>query len=134
MLQPLESQREMGTALGRRHRVDLVDEDGLHVSQRLPRRRGQHQIERLGGRDEQIRGMPNQPTALVGRCVAGAHPDRRDMHRVLQAITRQHDAVQRRPEVLLDIDRQGPQRRDIEQPSAGFAVGDGLGHQPIETP
>ena len=37
-LEPLEREHQVGAALGGRERVDLVDDDGLDVAQRVPRR------------------------------------------------------------------------------------------------
>jgi hypothetical protein len=40
-----------------------------------PRRRGEHQVQRLGRRDQQVGRAPDQLLTLVRRRVAGAHPD-----------------------------------------------------------
>ncbi len=59
LLQPFERQREVGAAAGADHGVDLVDDHRPHGAQHLPAAiRGQEEIERLGGRDENVRRMP----------------------------------------------------------------------------
>ena len=77
--QPLERQHQVRPALRGRERVDLVDDHGLDVAERLARRRGEHQVERLGGRDEDVGRMRHQPAPLAGVGVAGADADRRHM-------------------------------------------------------
>jgi hypothetical protein len=55
-LEPLERKGEMGAALVAGQRVDLVDDDRPHGPQDLaPPRRGQQEVERLGGRHEDLR-------------------------------------------------------------------------------
>ena len=75
LLEPLERERQMGATLGGGHRVDLVDDHRLDADERLTGRRGAHQIQRLGGGDEEIGRAPDQLLTIVGRGVAGAHPD-----------------------------------------------------------
>ena len=68
-------QREVGAALGAGDGVHLVEDDGLDAGERLARRRGEHEEERLGRRDEDVGGRAGEGAALVGRGVAGAHAD-----------------------------------------------------------
>ena len=72
VVQPLQRQGQVGAALGGGDGVDLVDDHRLHVRQHLARRRGQHQVERLGGGDQDVGRIPadGRPLALGG--VAGA--------------------------------------------------------------
>ena len=70
-LEPLEAQGEVGAALRAGDRVDLVDDDVLDAAQDLAGRAGQHQVERFGGRDEDVRRVADELAALVGRGVAG---------------------------------------------------------------
>ena len=89
------------------------------LAQGLPGLRGEHQVERLGRGDEQVGRVADEPAALVGRGVAGAHADGRLVHRSTpRRSAARRDARQRRPQVLLDVDGQGPQRRDVEEPGA----------------
>ena len=73
-LEPLERERQVGAALGLRDRVDLVDDHPLRVAQELARARGEHQVERLGRRDQDVRRLAEHRRALLLRRVAG--PDR----------------------------------------------------------
>ena len=109
-------------ALGGGHRVDLVDDHGLDAAQRLARRRGEHEVERLGRGDEDVGRVAHEAAALVGRRVAGAHADGRLVYRLAQALGGEADPLQRAPQVLLDVDGEGPQRRDVEQPGAVGAL------------
>ena len=68
-VEPLEREREVGAALGAGDGVDLVDDHGLDPAQRLARLRGQHQEERLGRRDQDVRRLLHAaraaPSAVV---------------------------------------------------------------------
>ena len=75
LLEPLERQREMRAALGRDHRVDLVDDHGLDVAQAFARRARQHEVQRLGRGDEDVRRRLREARALPRRRVAGADRD-----------------------------------------------------------
>ena len=118
LLQPLERQRQVGAALGRGEGVDLVDDDGLDTGQGLGRRRGEHQVEALGRGDEQVGRPADQLLAVSRRGVAGAHRDLGRRHRLAEPLGGEGDPGQRRPQVLLDVERQRPQRRDVEDPGA----------------
>ena len=124
LLEPLQGQREMRAALGPGHRVDLVDDHRLGVHEELARPRGEHQVERLGRGDEDVRGLPEHRLALLLRRVAGADRDR-DVAA---------DALQRRAQVLLDVVGERLQRRDVHEPRAPLALGRGRGDQPVERP
>ena len=109
---------EVGAALGGGHGVDLVDDDGLDAGA-ASRGPGDvsMQVERLGRGDEDVGRVAHELAALVGRRVAGAHADGRARAPcVAEALGGQADARQRRPQVPLDVDGQGPQRRDVERP------------------
>ena len=118
LLEPLEREREMGAALGGRHRVDLVDDHGLDALQRLACRRREHQVERLGRGDQEVGRAADELLALVGRRVAGAHRDLGCGERHADPLGREADAGERRAEVLLDVEREGAQRRDVEHAGA----------------
>ena len=79
MREALESQREVGAALGLRDRVDLVDDHRLDTAEDVPRLRGHHQVQRLGRRDQDVRRLSQHRLALALRRVARAQPDR-DFH------------------------------------------------------
>ena len=59
----LERERQVRAALGRRQRVDLVDDQRLDAAQRLALLGAEDQVERLRRRDEDLRGV-----ARTARC------------------------------------------------------------------
>ena len=123
----------MRTALGGGHGVDLVDDHGLDAGERLARRRREHQVQRLGRGDQQVGRATDQLLPVVGRRVARAHPDVGGDERFAQPFGRQFDPFERRPQVLLDVERQGPQRRDVEHPRAmGATLGPRRGGEPVD--
>ena len=71
--QPLQRHRQVRAALGLRHRVDLVDDDPLRAGEELARLRGEHEVERLGRGDEDVRRRAQHRRPLPLRRVAGAH-------------------------------------------------------------
>ena len=119
--QPLERERQVGAALGLRHRVDLVDDHLLGAVEDLRRLAGEHQVQRLGGGDEDVRRVADHRLALPLGRVAGADGD----------LDVGADAAERRAQVLLDVVGERLQRRDVDE--AG-AVGGRLGDHPVERP
>ncbi len=73
-IEALQRQRQVRPPLGCGHRVDLVHDHPLGTGKRLPCARGQHQVQRLRGRDQDVRGLFEHPPALALRGVAGADP------------------------------------------------------------
>ncbi len=71
--QALEADGEVGTALGAGERVDLVDDHRGDAAQRLARCAGEHEEQRLGRGDEDVRGVAHQVAALDRRRVTAAH-------------------------------------------------------------
>ena len=118
LLEPLQGHHQVSAPLGRGHRVDLVDDDRLDADKGLSRRRGEHQVERLGRGDQQIGRAPDQLLAVVGRRVAGTHPDLWRHEPLSETLGGELDALHRCAQVLLDVERQRPQRRDVEHPGA----------------
>ncbi len=72
-VEPFEREHQVRAALGRREGVDLVDDHRLHAAQRLSRLRSEHEIERLGCRDEDVGRSARELLALLGGSVARAH-------------------------------------------------------------
>ena len=103
--EPLEREREVRAALGGRERVDLVDDDELHRPQRLARLRGEHEVERLGCGDEDVGRSAQERLAGAALGVAGAQRHARLVEPDAEPLGRERDAAQRRPQVLLDVDR-----------------------------
>ena len=124
----------MCAALGSRDRVNLVDDHGIDVAQGFPRCRGEHQEQRLGGGDQQIRRVPNELAALVGRGIARTHADGRNMQLIPEPFGSEGDSTKWRAKVLLDIHRERPQWRKVEQPGASLPLGNRLNHQSVEPP
>ena len=104
--------------------VDLVDDHPLGVAQELARPRGQHQVERLGRRDQDVRRLAQHRRALLLRRVAGADRDREVAA----------DALERRAQVALDVVGERLQRRDVDQARLALAGRQGLGDEPVEAP
>ena len=119
VLEALERQREVGAALGARHRVDLVDDHRLGVHQELARLRREHQVERLGCGDEHVGRRAQHRLALPLGGVAGADGDA-DVAA---------DALERGAQVLLDVVRERLQGGDVDE-----AAAPGFGGQAVEAP
>ena len=110
-LEPLEREGEVAAALVAHECVDLVDDHGAHVGQLGAAARAREQeVERLGRRDQDVRRAAGHRGPLRRRRVARPHqhPDL-GQERLLGA-----DLGQRPGQVLLDVVRKGPQRRDVE--------------------
>ena len=123
----------MSAAFGGRHRMDLIDDDGFYIRQRFSRRRGQHQIEAFGRRDQQISRMANQ----LGPIFVLVSPVLRNSRRTEcnpEPLCRQFDAFDRSPQVLLDIERQRSQRADVQNAGPLLRLGHGRGPEPIDSP
>ena len=66
-LQPFQGQGEVASALVAHERVDLVDDRGLDRGQhRAPGPRGEQQVQRLGGGDQDVRRPARHRRALQG--------------------------------------------------------------------
>jgi hypothetical protein len=113
--QPLERQRQMGTALIRRHGVNLVDDHGADGGEhRAPGFRPEQDVERFRRGDDDVRRAAAHAFALARGRIAGPHPGA-DVH-VRQALLAQGlaNAGKRRFEVALDVVRQCLERGDID--------------------
>ncbi len=64
-VQALERHGEVGAPLGPGHRVDLVDDHRLDAHEPRARLRRQHEEQRLGRRDEDVRRVRGEPAALA---------------------------------------------------------------------
>jgi hypothetical protein len=131
--QPLERQRQVRAPLGGNQRVDLVDDDRLDLAQRLAGLGGEHEVERLGRGDEDVGRVAHQLAADVGRRVARAEADGGLAERLAQPLGRGPDAGDGGPQVAVDVDRQRPQGRDVDDARAG-APGPGAGHEAVDAP
>ena len=117
-VEALEREREVRAALGRRERVDLVDDHCLDAAEYLARLRREHQVERLGRGDEDVGRGARDVLAFLRRRVAGAHRDRGRGERRAEPLGGERDAGERCAQVLLDVDGERAQRRDVEDPAA----------------
>ena len=108
----------MAATLGRRNRVDLVDDEPADRSQDLACRACQQQEQRLRRRDQDVWRVALHRTPRVGRRIASADGDR-DVGR-LKAV-RLHlvpDPDERRTKVAVDVMRKCLQRRYIKDATA----------------
>ena len=113
----------MGAALGARDGVHLVEDHRLDAGQRVAGGRGEHQEQRLGGGDQDVRRAAwpaTRRSAARGVAGADADPDLRlgqpQPHRLLP------DAGQRAAQIALHVDREGLQRRHVQH-AAALAAG-----------
>ena len=102
VIEPLQGEGQVRAALGAGEGVDLIDDDGLHRAQRLARGAGEHEVQRLRRRNEDLRRVLAQPTALPRGRVPRTHPHRDREGRADGGDPRQWSA-----QVALDV---GPQR------------------------
>ena len=123
VLEALEGDREVAAPLGGGQRMDLVDDHGLDAAQRLAGGRGEHQVERLGGGDEDVGRVAHEGAPLVGGRVPGADADRRLGVGLAQPLGGEAGPLQRGSQVLLHVDGQGPQGRHVDDPRAVGPLG-----------
>jgi hypothetical protein len=137
-LQPLEAQREMRTALGAGDGVDLVDDHVLHAAEDLARAAGQHQVERFGGRDQDVRGVARDLPSILGRGVSRPRGDRDAGWWFAEPLRREADPGEGRLEVALDVVGEGLERRDIQDADLGELAFDRrwtwVAGQPVQAP
>ena len=128
----------MRAALGAGDRVDLVDDDVLDVAEDLARGAGEHQVERLGRRDQDVGRVAGDLAPILGGRVARPAGDRDVRRLVAHPRGRQGDPRERRPEVALDVVGQGLERRDVQDAdrAGGLAGrrGPRVGRQPVQAP
>ena len=133
--QSLERQHQVCTAFGRGDRMDLVQDDRVDPAQRFPGRRGQHEVQGLRRRDQDVGRLTEQPAALARVGVAGAHTHRGQVGKGFAAVLGGPlDAGERRPEVLLDVDRQRSQGRDVQDPGTALGLRRGVRREPVDRP
>ncbi len=117
--QPFQAEGQMGAPLVAGQGVDLVDDDRVDAAQYRPRGRGgQQQVQRFGRGDQQVRWV-----LAHGRTLGGGRVARTDGHGELGGCQAQPgglsgDPLQRGPQVLLDVDGERPQRRDVDDTRA----------------
>jgi hypothetical protein len=140
VVEALERHRQVGTTLGGRDGVHLVDNDGLDAEQCLACRRGEHQIERLRSGDENVWGEACQQSTVLRRGVSRAHTDGDVGRGQAQSLCGLGYTDQRGAQVALHVYTECLQRGDVEDACAQLRVGRGLRsrgmvvEQPVDRP
>jgi hypothetical protein len=132
--QPLDRHREVGAPLGRHERVNLVDDDRMHVPERLARIRREHQVQRLRCRDQNIRGLALKPRPLRGRRVARADGDRRGDVGGALAVRDACNPGERRAQVALHVHGERLERRHVHHAAPLERGRRRREHQAVEAP
>ncbi len=136
--QPFQRERQVRAALGARDRVDLVDDDDLDATERLAGRAGEHQIQRLGRRDQDVRWVPGDLTPVLGGRVTGPARDADPWNGLAKPLGRHRDPGQRRPQVPLDVVGQRLEWRDVQDADTPRCLagrrGAWIGGEPVEAP
>ena len=73
--QPLERKRQVGAALGRDERVNLIDDDRIDGGEPCPGVRRQQQEQRFRSRDQNVCRIAEKARAFACRRVAGSNRD-----------------------------------------------------------
>ncbi len=129
LAEPLEGERQMRAALVPGQGVHLVDDHRVDTLEHGPGgRRREEEVEGLRRGDQQVGRVPAHGRPGRRRCVAGAHGHRQVRCREPEAGRFFGDARQRELQVLVHVDGQGPERRDVDH--AGAASGGG-GRRPL---
>jgi hypothetical protein len=115
-VQPFQRQCEVGSPLRARDRVDLVDDHVLDAAEDVAGLARKHQVERLRGRDEDVRRAAGDVPSVLGGRVAGAARDADVRRRLAESGRGQGDACERGAEVALDVVGQGLERAHVEHP------------------
>ena len=110
LLEPLEREHEVSATLGSGHRLDIIDDHRLDFRKGPRGLRGEHQEQRLGCRDQDVRRVTHELATVGSGRVARSNADRRRKHVRAEPFRREADALQGGSKVLLDIDGQRPQR------------------------
>ncbi len=117
-VQPFQRDREMRPPLGRGDRVYLVHDDRLDPEQGFARGGGEHQVQRLRGGDQDVRGQPGKQPAVLRRGVARPHANGHVGGGEPEPLRGLRHSHQRRPQVALDVDAERFERRNVEHPGA----------------
>ncbi len=121
----------MGSSLGGNQGMNLVDDDRVNRSQSFGRLRSQQEVEGLRRGDQNLCGIAAEAGALLLRRVAGPNADGRVVKRNALAASHVGDAGQRRPQIALDVDGQGFQRRNVDNLAALLLVAHVVQHEPV---
>ena len=102
--------------------MDLVDDDGLDPRKCLPHLGGEHQIEGLGRRDQEVGRVLGQLSTFHLAGVTGSEGDPWFVEGRAQPFGGEADALEWAPQVLLDVDCECAQWRDVEDAGAMVLV------------
>ena len=133
-VQALEGDGQVGAALGPGHGVHLVHDHRADPGQRRAGLRGEHEVQRLGRGDEDVRRILLQAPSLGRRGVPGAHTHPHARHGPALVRGGLRDAHQRGPQVPLHVHAERLQRRDVEDAGGRRPLGGGLAHERVERP
>ena len=116
MLETLERDREVRTALRSGNGVDLVDDDRAQRAEHPASTKSREQdVQRLGRRDEDVRRRAHHPRARRRGRVTGTHADS-NLGEVDVGSAEPIAQLRQRPfEISLDVVVQRLERRDVEQ-------------------
>ena len=109
-VEALQAERQVAAALRSGDRVDLVDDHRFDAGQRGSGRAGEHEVERLGSGDEDVRRPPHQRGAIPRRGVSAAHADGDVRQGQTEALRGQPDSGERGAQVAFDVDAQRLER------------------------
>ena len=123
VIEALQGQGQVGAALGTGEGVDLVDDDGLHGAQRGAHGAGEHEVEGLRRRNEDVRRAGGQAAALGGGGVPGAHAHAHRDGRTPKPRGGRGDAGQGAAQVALDVGTQRLERGDVQDAHAPVLPG-----------
>ena len=132
--QPFDGDREMRTALGRNQRVNLVDDDRLDAGEGVAGVRRQHQVQGFRRGDQDVGRLALKSRPLGRRRVACSDGNRGNPVGIAACVGRLCDASERRLQVLLDVDRQRLERRDVHHAAPPAHVRRRREHGAIEAP
>ena len=122
-LETLQEQGKEDPALVAADGVNLIDDHVGNAAQDLAGPAGEHEVKRFGRRDQDIGRLADQPGAIASRSIAAAdgHLKRAQGRSAFPGSLQ--DARQRHLEVTPYVLIESLQRRNIEDPHAGFAPG-----------
>src|SRR3982751_1693240 len=114
--------------------MDLVDDHSIDRAKRAAGVRGEEQVERFRGGDEDVRWLPQKPGALDGGSIARANGDGGLMKRVASRHRSIRDAGNWGAKVSFDVHRERFERRNIENPASLIFGRYGVEHDPVDAP
>ena len=120
----------MNAALVAAESVDFVYDHGVNRAEHLPcARAGQHQVQRLGCGDQDVRRLLEHLLTKVSRRIARAHSHVQRRQRLVQSSCDGADPRQGRAQIALDVIVQRFKRGYIKQPNP--RTGTWVGRRPV---